>query len=96
MPIRVDKSDEIESPADEIENKIHGVWKELLPSSAFSVTDVFTEVGGTSLLLVDLITKLEVLFRIDWLVTEGIQSDSSVRGMANRMKTRLQRNLKID
>ncbi|MBN2038778.1 MAG: amino acid adenylation domain-containing protein [Spirochaetes bacterium] len=49
--------------ADEIEEKIASIWKELLNLDTISMDDNFFEIGGHSLLMVQMASGLEEIFR---------------------------------
>lgn len=51
-------------PADQTERKLREIWSELLDNPSISVTDSFLRVGGNSLSIMSLITKIHQAFDI--------------------------------
>ncbi|MDD4111511.1 MAG: amino acid adenylation domain-containing protein [Herbinix sp.] len=78
-------SDNYEASANEIEEKMVVVWKELLNLEKVGVCNNFFEMGGQSLKAISLIAKINKLFGTDFSVLE-IFNKPTIREFANYMK----------
>jgi amino acid adenylation domain-containing protein len=56
--------EEIVAPRDKIEEELSEIWAEVLKADGFGVTDTFFNVGGNSLNLMTLITKIHSRFKL--------------------------------
>lgn len=52
-----------EAPANEIERTLEAIWKEILNIDSISVNDSFYEIGGNSLLIIQMHNKIEKYFK---------------------------------
>ncbi len=59
------KLPEVNQPVDEIEAKLVAIWSEILGTKDFSIKDNFLHIGGHSLLLMTLISKIYEVFEIE-------------------------------
>ena len=55
---------EVVKPQNEIEEKIHEIWKEMLGNDKISIDDNFFNIGGHSLLAIEMVAKIEKSFGI--------------------------------
>lgn len=79
---RPDLSVEYIAPENEIEKEIAKVWQSILGISGIGVLDNFTELGGNSLLAVQVVSIVSGIFEVDIRVDLFYQ-DQTIRGMAN-------------
>ncbi|EJL22783.1 edeine biosynthesis hybrid PKS-NRPS EdeI [Brevibacillus sp. BC25] len=57
-----DKHTEYQAPATRLEEQVAGIWREVLKRETVGMQDNFFQIGGTSLLLVQVHAKLEQLY----------------------------------
>ncbi|MCL1123236.1 type I polyketide synthase [Shewanella surugensis] len=82
-------------PSSDIEREIVKVWQSILGISGVGVNDNFTELGGNSLLAVQVISAVSELFEIDVRVDLFYQ-DQTVLGLANLVVSELEVLLELD
>jgi acyl transferase domain-containing protein/acyl carrier protein len=72
------------APTTETEKVLAGVWQELLGFEPISVDDNFFEMGGHSLLIVQMISRLRDLFKTE-IPMEAVFETPTVAGLARRV-----------
>jgi len=79
---------EIVSPQNDLETVLLGVWQEALNQKSISVTDNFFRLGGHSLLVTALISKIRDLFELE-VPLSSVFDAPTIEKLANWMKTNL-------
>ncbi|MDT7830900.1 amino acid adenylation domain-containing protein [Flavobacteriaceae bacterium S356] len=80
------KEDDIEiGPRDFFEIKLLEFYKELFPTTAISIEDSFFDVGGHSLLAIQLMSKINIAFNSE-LVIANLFSHSSIKELAGLLR----------
>ena len=69
------------APENDIEKEIIAVWQSILGISGIGVDDNFVELGGNSLLAVQIVSKVSAKFEVDIRVDLFYQ-DQTVRGLS--------------
>lgn len=75
---------------DEVEDLILNIWKEVLVTDSISVTDNFFDIGGDSMLLLNVFTKLDILYPQMLKITD-LFTNTSVSKLADFIKKRTKR-----
>ncbi|WP_199911711.1 phosphopantetheine-binding protein [Dongshaea marina] len=78
---RPNLSVEYTAPENEIEKEVVKVWQSILGISGIGVNDNFVELGGNSLLAVQIVSKVSSLFEVDIRVDLFYQ-DQTVKGLS--------------
>lgn len=78
---RPELSVEYVAPENDIEKEIIAVWQSILGISGIGVDDNFVELGGNSLLAVQIVSKVSAKFEVDIRVDLFYQ-DQTVRGLS--------------
>ncbi|GLT18781.1 polyketide synthase [Vibrio zhanjiangensis] len=78
---RPELSVEYVAPENEIEKEIIAIWQSILGISGIGIDDNFVELGGNSLLAVQIVSKVSAKFEVDIRVDLFYQ-DQTVRGLA--------------
>lgn len=76
------------APENDIEKEIAKVWQSILGISGIGALDNFTELGGNSLLAVQVVSIVSGIFEVDIRVDLFYQ-DQTIRGMANLLVSEL-------
>ncbi len=79
---------EIVSPRNDLETVLLGVWQEALNQKSIGVTDNFFRLGGHSLLVTALISKIRDLFELE-VPLSSVFDAPTIEKLANWMKTNL-------
>ncbi len=80
--------------ADEIEKQLEAIWREILGSVRFGITDNFFDVGGNSILLIRLFNRLENEFPGVFQFTE-LFGNSNILKMAYKIRSKRMENSKM-
>jgi len=83
------------APTTEIEKTLAAVWQELLGFEPISIDDNFFEMGGHSLLIVQMISRLRDLFKME-IPMEAVFETPTIAGLARRVETVAQSGTALD
>jgi acyl transferase domain-containing protein/acyl carrier protein len=75
-------------PATEVERVVTGIWEELLGVSPIGVNDHFFELGGSSLMMSSVVSRLEQAFPVP-LPLQQVFARTSVAGLSELIEARL-------
>lgn len=76
VEVRNNSKLEYKAPADQVEEMLSGIFKDILRVDRVGVYDNFFEIGGTSLKAVTLVAKIYKEFRIDISITDIFENPS--------------------
>ena len=63
--VQIDRTTEFVAPKDELERKLTEIWEQVLGVQSVGVTDNFYDLGGTSILVVQLLAQIATVFGKD-------------------------------
>ncbi|WP_435273366.1 non-ribosomal peptide synthetase [Streptomyces parvulus] len=84
--IRPELSGTYTEPADPLEQVLAGIWAEVLELDRVGVTDDFFDLGGHSLLVTQVVSRVRDLFRVDFPI-RGFLAAGTVRTLADRLRS---------
>jgi acyl carrier protein len=73
------------APRDELETHLAGVWSELLGIGGIGILDSFFELGGESLALMQMLTRLRAEYDID-LPLDELYKDTTIAALADLLR----------
>lgn len=73
-------------PRNELEKKILNIWQEVMGFVDISINDDFFELGGDSLLAIQLISKIKETLKVD-LSTNTLLQNSTIEAIATRLQS---------
>lgn len=85
LEMRSSKSNKYVPPKTEVEKKITAIWEEVLNKDKISIDDDIVELGGNSISVVILISKIKSLFKIDLLMKDVFQL-STIRNISKQIE----------
>jgi acyl carrier protein len=74
------------APRNEIEQKVAGIWQQLLGIDAVGVEDNFFQLGGQSLVAIQVVARINDLYQID-LPVDTMFQDITVEKLTEHIKT---------
>jgi acyl carrier protein len=74
-----------------LEGAITKVWEEVLGIDKVGLDDRFLDIGGDSLVAIQILTRIEEHFNVQLSLDELVQPDSTVRTMARHIEINLER-----
>ncbi|CAG8998983.1 MAG: hypothetical protein CENE_00947 [Candidatus Celerinatantimonas neptuna] len=92
---RPELSVEYVAPSNDIEKEIAKIWQSTLGISGIGINDSFTELGGNSLLAVQVISAVSEAFEIDIRV-DLFYKDQTISGLANLILSELEDVLEVE
>jgi acyl carrier protein len=84
-PIVGSERTDAEIPSTDLEQEVAGVWRQVLGADYVGLEDNFFDIGGTSLLLVSVHTKLQALLNRKISIAD-LFGYTTVRALAERLK----------
>ncbi|MFC7896907.1 amino acid adenylation domain-containing protein [Streptomyces sp. NPDC057381] len=84
--VRPELSGAYTEPADPLERVLAGIWAEVLELDRVGATDDFFDLGGHSLLVTQVVSRIRDLFRVDFPI-RGFLAAGTVRALAERLRT---------
>ncbi|RII13392.1 Linear gramicidin synthase subunit D [Streptomyces sp. YIM 130001] len=84
--IRPELSGGYTEPADALEKVLAGIWAEVLELDRVGVSDDFFDLGGHSLLVTQVVSRIRDLFRVDFPI-RGFLTAGTVRALAGRLRS---------
>ncbi len=79
------KIHEVNQPVDEIEAKLFAIWSDILGTKDFGIKDNFLHIGGHSLLLMTMISKIYEIFEVE-LTLEFVFESPYIESIANYIR----------
>ncbi|NEB76736.1 amino acid adenylation domain-containing protein [Streptomyces sp. SID14478] len=83
--VRPELSGAYTAPTDPLEKVLAGIWAEVLELDRVGVTDDFFDLGGHSLLVTQVVSRVRDLFRVDFPI-RGFLAAGTVRALADRLR----------
>ncbi|MFE1265150.1 amino acid adenylation domain-containing protein [Streptomyces albogriseolus] len=84
--VRPELSGAYTEPADPLEQVLAGIWAEVLELDRVGANDDFFDLGGHSLLVTQVVSRIRDLFRVDFPI-RGFLAAGTVRALAGRLRS---------
>ena len=78
----VRKSHLTETPQNEIEEKLHAIWLNIIKASSLSTTDNFFDLGGNSIKIIQIISEIQKKLNVEVNIKE-FTKERTIRNLAN-------------